>query len=104
MKVLTERDMINKVAKEWKESYFHFGEFSDEKSERIYNKLNALPANATAEMVTAITGYSYWITLSCDECGAAVKSAAFFEEYQNEFTLCATCLREALAKVEEAER
>ncbi len=87
MKITTQRDLIRKVAKRWREQYEPFtndppifswrtGTYSPPISKRqIAEKLDAIDTEtATAADVEAIIGNDSWTDLKCDECGKYVDS------------------------------
>lgn len=73
MKIIRQQDLIRGVAALWKGAYFdRLGKWYGEDKRAIWEKLAALPSNATADDVASAIGNRSWTTLKCDECGDEV--------------------------------
>jgi hypothetical protein len=71
MKLLSEAEDVATVAERWKAQYLwkgKWGVYSGD-SQKIYERLAALPSSAKAADVAAIIGNNTWIGESCSECG-----------------------------------
>jgi hypothetical protein len=93
MKTITSADRIACVADRWKNQYFGSQWYSSQRQEQ-WASLKALPENATAVQVAAITGNDSWTAIMCNECGQNVESAIVLNENEDyhTFTVCAGCL------------
>jgi hypothetical protein len=103
--VRTKRDLIASVAEQWKASYYSerdgwlYNTRGPDKS-AIYQRLSALPANATEADITAVMGSNSWTANRCDNCGADVDVTVRLGEepdYESATAyVCRTCLVGAL--------
>ena len=107
MKHETEREQLRGVASRWREAYPREGRIVGDKStKRIQDQLDALDVEtATAADVAAIIGNKLWVCApTCNECGEDSWDAVELGEppdYESATaTICADCLRKALALIE----
>ena len=103
MKLITERQQIRDVAKEWEAIYKYYPETSEftETTEKL-KKLNV--ETATAMDVEAIIGNNSWCCPStCDECGldydVVVKVGENPDYEGTTINLCEGCIKKALALI-----
>lgn len=102
MKLRTKQEQIATVAARWNESYKIQ---PSENATGIYERLSALPQNATEAQVSAIVGASswvmtYWIRNACAVCGQDVPVTVELAPECPEcgtMLICPDCLRKALA-------
>jgi hypothetical protein len=107
MELITERDMILNVVKNW-EILYCGGEYGQDKLE-ILNKLRKLDLETTqAECVNKIIGNGSWTTIGCDECGKIVKTVVRLgqePDYDGHTAwICPDCLRKAIKLIESGEK
>ncbi len=100
MKLITERDVIRNVAKQWGYQYPQNRLLqSGSNSGDIYNKLLALDKEtATKGDVAEIIGNDGWVKINCDECGVPVDAVVRVGEntYNDSGScLCKECLENA---------
>lgn len=105
--VMTRQSLANSAADRFRATYSpHQVHGTREKQ----SALDALWPDPTPDAVDAIIGNTYWTTADCDGCGKSVEAAVQVgetaEPYERTRTacLCASCLRAALAALEEATR
>lgn len=94
-----EREQVASVARRWKAQYFHGGKWSftnSGASSGVYERLVALPSDATASDVAAIIGNDSWIGHRCDGCGKTSLDAWQIgdePDYESHtVTLCRRCM------------
>lgn len=110
MKRYSERELVRTVAERWRKQYGRdpSGIFGGRDKAVILRQLEALDVEtATAGDVAAIIGNKSWVSPdACDECGTASWSNVQVgqePDYESATaTLCADCLRKALALAEGA--
>jgi hypothetical protein len=113
MKLITQRDLIRKVAERWHQQYDHYPEddrplFSVRNGMRtqlnkreIASHLDMLnKETATADDVNTIIGNKSWTRLTCDECGSEtiteVMEVGQEPDYEsNTARLCLECIKKA---------
>lgn len=93
------------VAERWREQYGRDGwpNTVSGSSKETYEKLCGLGTNPTIEAVDAIISNKSWTHLSCDGCSEYVLAAIELGEYETH-TFCFTCIREAMAIIEDADK
>lgn len=101
-RLITERELIRGVARRWAEQYGPRWDRHDAHKREIYDRLLKLdPETCSAADVAAIIGNSSWTHIGCNGCGNDVTSAVEVgapRDYDSSTaTLCADCVREALA-------
>lgn len=109
MNVITQRDLIKKVASSWKSQYGPFPKQmacrihgADKSTQQIYDALDALDVEtATPEDVASIIGNKAWTRLTCNECQRdveAVIQVGEAEDYEsNTAMLCRECVEKAFS-------
>ena len=74
MRIITRRDLIKNIAKQWKQAFYHndgdkWRYASTVQAELVYDKLQELDLKACSrEEVDGVTGKEYWTEIICDEC------------------------------------
>jgi len=92
MKIITERDIIKNVKKEWRRQY-PANSYTTKQQKQVYEKLKRLDLNkATAKQIDKIIGNTSWTTITCDECGYNTKLAVEFTFFESSCVLCLDCL------------
>ena len=103
---LSQRQLIRRVARRWREQYCRNGEWSTTQSgsaRDTYERLLALDVDTAAPSdVEAIIGNPSWTSHFCGECADYVSVAVEFCETGEGVTLCRNCLRDALELLEPA--
>ncbi len=104
MIIRTQRQLIQAVAKRWREQYQPFSDKDPMDKRGIADKLDALDGNAaSAEDVNAIIGNQSWTRLACDECKedttltVQVGDEPDYESHTAE--LCLECAEKAAALI-----
>jgi hypothetical protein len=101
------REQIQTVAERWEQAYFSNGEWFAYGKDKaaIYNKLESLPADATADDVAAVIGNDTWAgPHQCHECGessllvAQVGQPPDYESHTAD--ICLPCARKVVALLE----
>lgn len=73
---------------------------NDRYTEGVYNRLKAMPSNATAADVERIIGNDSWVSIYCDECGNKVPVVIEIGDApdygSSTANVCLTCLEEAI--------
>ncbi len=107
MKLIRKCDLIASVANRWYEAYCSHGwqaQVSRDDKMETFNKLTALPADASEQQVMRIIGNSSWTSIQCDECQQEVDMAVRLGEepdYESATAIvCLMCLRGALELAE----
>lgn len=103
LSVLTKREVIQSVARRWREQYSDdYMKHSPEKME-ILVKLEKLDLNkASPETIGKIIGNNSWSQLECGGCERDVKKVVIYERYNDSIRLCAACLKHGLNILEDA--
>jgi hypothetical protein len=105
MRIITERDLIRDVAKQWREQYQRYmpsyqilAGLAGKTVGEIQAKLDALDVEtATPEDVKAIVGNYRKTILECHECGNRCKQVVSFDvDDDSTCELCFDCLIDAL--------
>jgi hypothetical protein len=95
MNKITTKDMVRGVADRWRKQYpanvMTVGGGSGEK----LTQLEALPLNATPEIVAKIIGNPGWTEIICDECGHKVEAVVVMSDAPRR-QYCEKCLERAL--------
>ena len=106
IKVVTKRDVILSVAQRWNNQY-RSKQWDGTDKRAIGQAIRALDLlTATEDDVASIIGNRSWTRLQCDQCEREVERVvqiAGTNEYGPD-NLCETCLRQAVALLEEADR
>ncbi len=106
-RVITERQLILGVAKRWREAYCYKGswQYGDGKGETYKKILKMDLSLASAEDVAGVLGNGSWTRLECDECRMPqkiVRECGQPSDYESATAhLCESCLRGALAEIED---
>lgn len=100
MTVLTKRQVIESVAKRWREQY---NEDYRARSKDILINLEKLNLKTcSAKDIDKIIGNDSWTTLTCDLCEKKVSAVFCFERYDSHIGACKNCLRESIKELESA--
>jgi len=104
MRVISKADLVATAAERYREAFRRRGEWipaaTGDDPAVVFARLLALPAQADAQTVVAITGDSRWTANICDECGEDQEITVLFAEEIHHPTdsvqLCLACLQAGL--------
>lgn len=102
----SDREQVQGVAARWRAQYCKNGEWGGSRDDPlvIYERLLALPKEATAADVAGIIGNDSWVGENCTECGKREAIVVVGEEPDYESLtvwLCAACIRRLAAMLDE---
>lgn len=109
MKIITQRQLIQAVAKRWRQEHEPFNDRDPMDKRGIADKLYVLDGNtATAEEVNSIIGNDSWTTLTCDECKkdtTIIVQVGEDSDYDAiSARLCPECVEKAAAMIRDAQK
>jgi hypothetical protein len=99
MRKITTKDMVRSVADRWRKQYPTNIPTINGSSGQALPQLEALPLNATPEMVTAIIGNPGWTEIVCDECGHKVEAVVVMSDTPKR-QYCENCLERAVDTIQ----
>ena len=100
---VTQRDLIQTVAKRWRDQYWDSRDLDKSRKALALTRLDK--DTASADDVAQIVGNKSWTQLLCDECGTEVESVVCIggkpEVGRKSRYICKPCLKKALKIMEE---
>lgn len=100
MRIVTTKDRIQSVVKEWRKQYPITCSLNHPEKIEIYEKLLALDLSVATEAdITKIIGNDSWTILICDECNRTVDAVVELGEVYYKHTICVDCLIDAAFQI-----